>query len=137
MGVRSFLLLVLALMVTVNCLLLAQTETATLSGYVTDPDGKVLAHADVQVVNVETNIAQTTQTNDVGLYLFPNLHPGKYRISVKSPGFKEYVKQDLYARTRCSFREFQNADRIDIRVHNRRGGCDFRQYRRCDSKYGN
>jgi hypothetical protein len=94
-GVRSFLLLVLALIVTVNCALFAQTETATLSGYVTDPDGKVLAHADVQVVNVETNIAQTTQTNDVGLYLFPNLHPGNYRISVKSPGFKEFVKQDL------------------------------------------
>ena len=95
MGVRSFLLLVFILIVTVNCPLFAQTETATLSGYVTDPDGKVLAHADVQVVNVETNIAQTTQTNDVGLYLFPNLHPSKYRISVKSPGFKEYVKQDL------------------------------------------
>jgi outer membrane receptor protein involved in Fe transport len=94
-GVRSFILLVLALIVTVNCPLLAQTETATLSGYVTDPDGKVLVHADVQVVNVETNIAQTTQTNDVGLYLFPNLHPGNYRISVKSPGFKEFVKQDL------------------------------------------
>jgi len=94
-GVRFFLLILLAVVIVVNCGLVAQTETATLSGYVTDPDGKVMAHADVQVVNTDTNIAQTTQTNEVGLYLFPSLHPGRYRITVKSPGFKEFVEQDL------------------------------------------
>ncbi len=95
MGVRFFLLMLLSLMFAVNFTLFAQTETAALSGYVTDPDGRVLSHADVQVVNVDTNVMQATRTNDVGLYLFPSLQPGRYRLSVTSPGFKEFVKQDI------------------------------------------
>jgi hypothetical protein len=75
--------------------LFGQTETATLSGYVTDQSGHVLVGAEVEVKNVETNVSQNTRTNTAGLYLVPNLLPGKYRISVKNPGFQQFVEQDL------------------------------------------
>src|SRR5205823_7999068 len=37
----------------------------------------------------------TTRSNQSGLYLFPNLPPGHYRMSVKHPGFKESVQPSL------------------------------------------
>src|SRR5260370_426557 len=73
----------------------AQTAAASLSGYVTDPSGAVVTNAAVQVVNEETNVSQTTRSNDSGLYSFPSLPPGHYRMSVKAAGFKEFVKTSL------------------------------------------
>lgn len=72
--------------------LFAQSDSATLSGAVTDPSGAVIVNATVEVDNEGTNVAQTTHTNSAGLYSFPNLLPGRYRISVKNAGFKESVR---------------------------------------------
>ena len=35
------------------------------------------------------------QTNSVGLYVFPSLPPGNYRITVTQPGFQTLVVTDL------------------------------------------
>lgn len=75
--------------------LFGQTNTASLSGTVIDPSAAVLVGAEVQVVNVDTNVSQTMRTNHAGLYSFANLAPGRYRISVKAAGFKEFVKSDV------------------------------------------
>jgi hypothetical protein len=72
-----------------------QTETATVSGRVTDTQGGVVPGAEIQLVNVDTNIAQSTKTNSEGLYVIPNVHPGHYRILVLKDGFKEVVKTGL------------------------------------------
>lgn len=71
--------------------LVAQTSTAALSGVVTDPTGAVVVNASVDIVNTDTNVSQTTATNNSGVYSFPTLTPAHYRISVKAPGFKEAV----------------------------------------------
>lgn len=73
----------------------AQTETATVSGRITDSQGQVVPDVEVQLVNVDTNIASTTKTNSEGLYAIPNVHPGPYRILVLKDGFKEIVKTGL------------------------------------------
>jgi Carboxypeptidase regulatory-like domain/TonB dependent receptor len=93
MGMRSRLVFFLALVAAAG--LFAQSDSAALSGTVTDPSGAVVADAAVQVTNADTNVAQITRTNSVGLYSFPNLSPGRYRISVKNRGFKESVRTDL------------------------------------------
>src|SRR6266481_7630430 len=74
---------------------IAQTETATVSGRVTDSQGHVVPEVQIQVVNVDTNIALTTKTNSEGLYVIPNVHPGPYRMLVLRDGFKEIVKTGL------------------------------------------
>ena len=74
---------------------LAQTAAATLSGTVTDPSDAVITAATVQLINIDTNVAQTTLTNQAGLYSFASIPPGLYRMPVKHPGFKESVKTDL------------------------------------------
>ena len=77
------------------CSLFAQTGTATLSGSVTDPSGAVVVNAQVRVVNADTNVVQTTHTNQSGLYVFQSLAPGRYRLTSKSEGFKEFVEEGL------------------------------------------
>jgi outer membrane receptor protein involved in Fe transport len=73
----------------------AQTETATLSGRVTDASGSVVVGGDIQVTNIATNISASTQTNESGLFMFPSLQPGSYRLSIRAKGFREIVKTGI------------------------------------------
>ncbi len=91
----SVVLAALIVAVGVHHAVLAQTETATLSGRVSDPQGKVVPGAQVEITNVDTGIKTSTTTNDDGLYVVPNLRPGRYRIIVRKDGFKEIVKPDV------------------------------------------
>lgn len=62
--------------------------TAALTGAVTDPNGAVVAGANVKATNIGTNVSYDTQTTDAGLYRFPTLQVGVYRIAVEASGFK-------------------------------------------------
>jgi hypothetical protein len=73
----------------------AQSETATVSGRVTDALGQVVPDVKIQLVNTETNLVQSTKTNSEGLYVLPDVRPGAYRILVLKDGFKEIVKTGL------------------------------------------
>lgn len=66
----------------------AQDTAATILGTVTDPSGATVAGADVTVLNVATNIAINTKSNDAGAYAVPNLLPGTYNITIKLQGFQ-------------------------------------------------
>ncbi len=92
---RFALLLLLPLLLASEASLFAQVGTATLSGTVTDPSGAVVVNAEVQAVNTGTNFAQITHSNSTGLYVFDSLPPGHYRLTGKSPGFKEVLEQGL------------------------------------------
>jgi Carboxypeptidase regulatory-like domain/TonB dependent receptor/TonB-dependent Receptor Plug Domain len=72
-----------------------QTETAKISGRVTDPKDLVVVGAQVEVTNVDTNIIVRTQTNGEGIYVVPSLRPGRYMILVRKEGFATIVKTDL------------------------------------------
>jgi hypothetical protein len=66
----------------------AQTETATITGRVTDPSGAVLTNASVQLVNIDQGAEVSTKTNKSGIYAVANVQPGRYRIQVEHDGFK-------------------------------------------------
>src|SRR5229473_1832163 len=66
-----------------------QTETATVSGLVTDRTGGAVAGAEVRLQSVERGTVTTTTTNTAGIYIFPSIHPGQYQISVQKQGFKQ------------------------------------------------
>jgi len=76
----------------------AQTDFASISGTVTDPGGAVVPAAEVRAVNEETNATFTTQTNQSGNYVFPQLSPGPYRVVAVSSGFKQTVRSGLELR---------------------------------------
>lgn len=68
---------------------------ATLTGAVTDQNGAVVAGATVKAINTGTNIPNETQTTDAGLYRFPTLPVGIYKISVEAAGFKSAQVQNV------------------------------------------
>ncbi len=69
--------------------LLAQTETGTVSGLITDSQGAIVPGAEVQLQSVQRGNSQTVTTNDAGLYVFATVQPGSYQITVRKQGFKQ------------------------------------------------
>lgn len=66
----------------------AQTETARISGTVTDQSGAVVAGATVKITSLATNREVTAQTGDDGLFTALTLQPGRYTVSVTQSNFK-------------------------------------------------
>lgn len=74
---------------------LGQSTNATLSGGVTDPSGKLILGADVEIANDATGVVYSARTNSSGMYLVPILPPGHYHVQVSKPGFKTIIKADV------------------------------------------
>jgi hypothetical protein len=69
----------------------AQTSTAgTLTGQVVDEQGAAVPGAQVKVLEPTTNASQTTLTNESGRYIFSQVPPGTYNITVTKQGFASY-----------------------------------------------
>src|ERR1700761_185152 len=66
----------------------AQTSYGSVVGTVTDAGGALIAGAQVQLTNKETNAEQKALTSSAGTYTFINLNPGSYRVTVSHEGFK-------------------------------------------------
>ena len=69
--------------------------TATLTGTVSDPQGGTVSGANVTATNVATNISSRTQTTGDGLYRFPTLPVGAYKLSVEASGFKTAAVENI------------------------------------------
>ncbi len=80
-----------------------------LTGQVKDSSGALIAAANVTINNVATNATRATLSNDAGLYDFPALPPGTYRVKVEKPGFKTATSGEV------SIQVQQNA-RLDVEL---------------------
>jgi hypothetical protein len=67
---------------------LAQLETATVSGQVVDPTGLSITSAQVKLVDIDRDTTTSAATSASGLYTFPSVRPGRYRMEVTAAGFK-------------------------------------------------
>jgi len=65
-----------------------QAVNATLLGSVTDSSGAAVANVKVTITETKTGITRTSQTNDSGNYVFPDLPPGTYTVTAEQQGFK-------------------------------------------------
>ncbi|HET9832396.1 MAG TPA: carboxypeptidase regulatory-like domain-containing protein, partial [Vicinamibacterales bacterium] len=70
----------------------AQFDSATVSGVVQDGTGGVLPGADVTLTSVGTGLERRTVTNEGGLYTFPNVPVGEYRVKAALSGFNTVTK---------------------------------------------
>jgi len=93
------------LIIALSGMCLGQSESATLSGRVTDPSGSAVVGAEVVLTNTETNVEMRTKTNSAGLYVFTGVHPGKYRVAAGAPGFKVLIKEGLLLHVQDEFAE--------------------------------
>jgi hypothetical protein len=67
----------------------AQALYGSIVGNVTDPQGAVLPGAAVTITNTGTGLRLDTVTDDTGSYVFRNLLPGDYDLTLTLKGFKE------------------------------------------------
>ncbi len=65
------------------------TSSGAMSGQVTDEQSAAVEGATVSMTDKSTSIKQSTTTNDAGRYIFLNVAPGLYDVSVTQTGFKE------------------------------------------------
>ena len=73
----------------------AQSEGARISGRVTDPTDAVIVGAECTITNVETNISNSTTTNEDGIYVIPDLRPATYRLTIQKEGFRSVAQPAL------------------------------------------
>ena len=67
--------------------LFSQTPNASLGGSVADSSGAVLTNAIVTVTSLDTGVSMKTATNPSGVYDFPSLQEGRYRLTAELNGF--------------------------------------------------
>src|SRR6185437_3040947 len=67
---------------------IAQTPLGTVTGLATDPSGGSVAGANVRITNQDTGAVRTAATNSAGVYAFPDLAPGIYRMNADAKDFR-------------------------------------------------
>jgi hypothetical protein len=89
-GTKLFLSLfcALVLMLAVPFAVYAQDITAAVRGTVTDEQGAAIVGAEVTVTSPDTGFSRTATTGSDGVYNFPDLPLGAYKIRATHAGFK-------------------------------------------------
>jgi hypothetical protein len=84
------------------------SQSATLTGVVTDSSEALVAGARISVVNLETGLRRDMLTNDAGSYTFTLLPVGRYRVDAAREGFapqsRPELKLDVDQSVRLDFR---------------------------------
>jgi hypothetical protein len=75
----------------------AQTGTSTVNGTITDPQGNVIAGANVTLTNAEKGFSRTLVSSDNGTFTFSTIQPGVYRLEIEASNFKKFVQTELRA----------------------------------------
>src|SRR5215470_3182016 len=95
--IKSFVLIIVLLLVTVSSGFGQASGTTSISGTVTDLQGAVVAGATVTLSNSLKGFSRTTVTNGSGVYNFAGILPDAYTLEIEKTGFKKYVQNDLRA----------------------------------------
>ncbi len=75
---------------------LAQSDSSSLSGGVTDASGAFLPNAKVTVRSNATGQESNVTTNESGNFTVPNVRPGDYQVRVESTGFQTVTLNDVH-----------------------------------------
>src|SRR5215469_12762318 len=70
-------------------------STGSVQGTITDPSNAAVSGATVTLTDSSTSAERTAVTNDAGRYIFPNVPPGTYDVSIGKTGFRttKFVRQ--------------------------------------------
>ena len=76
--------------------LMAQSNTATILGTVTDPTGATVAGATITVTNINTRVVRATNTGADGAFEIPLLTVGDYAVSASMASFKRVERTGIH-----------------------------------------
>lgn len=91
----KFAVLVVALLGLLVCSSAQAQFRSAIEGTVTDPSGAVVPDARVTLTNVDTGISQSVQSNSEGLFRFPSLGPGRYKVTATKQGFATTTQENI------------------------------------------
>ncbi len=70
-------------------------STGSIRGTVSDPSGAAIAKAAVTLTDTNTGINRDTVTNESGIFVFPDLPIGNYKLKISAAGFETENRPDL------------------------------------------
>ncbi len=73
----------------------AQVLYGSLTGNVTDPSGAVVPGAQVEALDIATGVSRQTTTDSVGVYRFPGLLPGVYKVTISAANFGAMATENV------------------------------------------
>jgi hypothetical protein len=98
-GRHKFLLSVfavtLALSFAFNVKAQSQALNGQIEGTVLDANNAAVANATITATNIETGATRTVRTDESGVYRFPLLPLGTYRIVAEATNFKKFVREGI------------------------------------------
>ena len=71
------------------------SQTGSINGKVTDAQGGVLPGVTVTIKSPALIVAQTSVTNETGLYRFPAVPPGRYAVTYELTGFNTLTRENI------------------------------------------
>lgn len=93
---RNVLTFVAACLVLVWCIpSVGQVLKGSISGTVVDPQGAVIANAQVKATNLATGATLTTSSDSAGLFRFSLIPAGDYKVEISAQGFKTAVQNNV------------------------------------------
>jgi hypothetical protein len=102
-GTMTIRLFAISFVICVVCVS-AGAQTAQLSGIITDPTGKGIPEAGIQIRNEGTGVIRTTKSTAEGDYTIPTLAPGSYVLRVQKSGFKTAERGSITLQTDSNLR---------------------------------
>lgn len=73
----------------------SQLVSATIVGTITDASGGAVPNAKITLTETNTGVDRAGTANENGNFTYPNLPPGRYRVTVEMPGFKKEVRDGV------------------------------------------
>lgn len=96
-GRLAFLLL---LVIALSTALPAQEFRGRIGGSIVDATGGAVPGATVTLLNTQTAVTVTRQSNEVGQYIFDLISPGNYSVTVELKGFTKWLQENIILQQR-------------------------------------
>ncbi|MCX6631338.1 MAG: TonB-dependent receptor, partial [Candidatus Solibacter sp.] len=78
----------------------AQEFRGRIQGTVVDASGGLVPGASVSLLNTQTGVTATRQTNEGGRYIFDLISPGTYTVTVELAGFSKFAQEKIILQQR-------------------------------------
>ena len=85
---KAFALVPLLLILVFSTQAFSQSSNASLSGTIADVSGGVIPNVTVTATSTASGVVSTVVSNSAGIYNFPSLLPGTYKVSAQMTGFQ-------------------------------------------------
>src|SRR4051812_30780170 len=79
----------------------SQSSNGSVRGIVQDPTGAVIPNVTVVLTNTATGVELKTVSNGAGIYVFPSVVPGPYRLAAELAGMSKF-EATLQVQTQAS-----------------------------------